>query len=92
MRQQILTAVDPAYYNVLEDNTFGYADVTILRLLNHLEKNYATLTAGDLELNRMRLSTTWNDLEEPIENLWIRIKHICAVANQVVNLSLTAPL
>jgi hypothetical protein len=70
LRQQILTAVDSTYYNVLEEDTFGYANVTILRLLNHLENNYATLTADDLELNCMHLSTTW-DPEEPIENLWV---------------------
>lgn len=55
---------------MLEEDTFGYANVTILRLLNHLENNNATLTADDLELNCMHLSTTW-DPEEPIENLWV---------------------
>ena len=80
LRQQILTAIDPTYYNVLEDATFGYADITVLTLLAHLESTYATLSADDLELNRMRLADAWTP-EEPIEHLWIRIKHLCAIAN-----------
>ena len=79
IRQQILIAVDSTYYDVLEDNTFGYADVTIIALLAHLQGNYATLSPDDLELNRMRLSETWNP-EEPLENLWIKVKHLRAVA------------
>ena len=79
IRQQILIAVDSTYYNVLEDDTFGYADVTIIVLLAHLQLNYATLSADDLEFNRMRLSETWNP-DEPLENLWIKVKHLRAVA------------
>jgi hypothetical protein len=79
IHQQILIAVNSTYYNVLEDNTFGYADDTIIALLAHLQGHYATLSPDDLELNRMRLSETWNP-EEPLENLWIKVKHLRAVA------------
>jgi len=48
LRQQILLAIDSIYYHVLEDETFGYADVTVLALLTHLETTYATLSADDL--------------------------------------------
>jgi hypothetical protein len=40
IRQQILSAVDSTYYDVLEDDTFGYADVTIIALLTHLQTTY----------------------------------------------------
>jgi len=45
-----------------------------------LETTYATLSADNLELNRMRLADIlWNP-DNPLENLWIRIKHLRAVA------------
>jgi hypothetical protein len=79
IRQQILTAVDATYHGVLADADFGYADVTISVILTHLRFTYAKLTGDDLETNRTQLATMWNP-DEPIENLWLRIKHIRAVA------------
>jgi hypothetical protein len=49
-------------------------------LLAHLDSTYATLSADDLEFNRMRLADGWKP-DEPIENLWVRIKHICTFAD-----------
>ena len=80
LKQQILAAVNPTYYDVLEDDILGYKDVTIIQLLNHLQAHYATLTYADLENNRMSLSSPWNP-DEPFENLWTKIKHHRAVAN-----------
>jgi len=40
--QQILTAIDPTYYKVLDEATFGYADITVVALLAHLDSTYAT--------------------------------------------------
>ena len=74
IRQQILAAIDPTYYNVLEDNTFGYAGVTIIAFLKHLDTTYgATLTADDIELNR---AEAWTP-DVTLENLWVHIKHHC---------------
>jgi hypothetical protein len=78
--QQILLAVNATYHDVLSHNDFGYADVTIIALLQHPHTQYATLTAVDLEENRDKLSQAWTP-DEPIDNLWLRIKHICAVAS-----------
>jgi len=64
--QQILTAIDPTYYNVLKDATFGYADLTVVSLLSHLEITYATLSADDLEFNHMHLADAWTP-DEPLE-------------------------
>jgi hypothetical protein len=79
IRQQILQAVQPTYHDVLADEDFWYADVTVPQILTHLRTTYATLTDDDLETNRSKLSTPWNP-DEPIEQLWLRIKHIRAVA------------
>jgi len=39
-QQILLMAIHPAYYNVLEDDKFGYADITIVALLAHLESTW----------------------------------------------------
>jgi hypothetical protein len=49
--QQILQAVEATYYDVLADEDFGYADVTVPQILAHLKTTYATLTDDDLETN-----------------------------------------
>jgi hypothetical protein len=52
-----------------------------MTLLAHLDSTYATLSADDLEFNRMRLADACWTPDEPIENLLVRIKHLCAIAN-----------
>jgi hypothetical protein len=44
IRQQILTAVNATYHDVLADADFGYADVTIPVILTHLRATYAPPT------------------------------------------------
>ena len=48
LKQQVLSAVDPIYYQDLEDDTFGYADVLIPAIIQHLTTTYGTLTASKL--------------------------------------------
>jgi hypothetical protein len=79
LKQQILTAVSPIYYQDLEDDDFGYADVTVPTILTHLTTTYGQLTAADLENNRSKLTEQWNP-DEPIEDLWKRIRVIRSVA------------
>jgi hypothetical protein len=81
LKQQVLSAVDPIYYQDLEDETFGYADVRIPAIIQHLTTTYGTLTASDLEINRDRLTEAWNP-DDPIENLWKTIKIVRAIATQ----------
>jgi hypothetical protein len=50
IKQQVMTAVKTIYYQGLEDDDFGYADVTIPNLITHLTTNYGQLNAADLEL------------------------------------------
>ena len=80
LKQQILTAVQPIYYQDLENDTFGYADVTIPALLAHLTTTYGQLTSADLKSNRAKLTEQWNP-DEPLENLWKRIRIIRSVAD-----------
>jgi hypothetical protein len=54
--QQVLSAVNPIYYQDLEDDTFGYANVHIPAIITHLTTTYGTLTACDLKGNQDKLT------------------------------------
>jgi hypothetical protein len=79
VRSQILAAINPTYYNTLEDTVFGYANVEVIDLLNHLTNAYADVNASDLEKNRAQLANPWNP-DEPMEKLWKRTLTIRQVA------------
>ena len=81
LKQQVLSAVDPIYYQDLEDETFGFADVLIPAIITHLTATYSTLTASDLESNQDKLTEAWNP-DNPMENLWKNIKVVRAIATQ----------
>jgi hypothetical protein len=80
VKQQILTAVDKIFLQDLEDDVFGFADVSIIDMFAHLTTTYGTLEASDLETNRNKLATQWNP-DSAFENFWLRIRNIRAVAN-----------
>jgi diphthamide biosynthesis methyltransferase len=79
IRKQSLEAVNPTFYNVLEDATFGYADVTVLQLLSHIQDKYGTMTRTDLESNQNLLKAAWNPDDE-FANLWTKIKSVRQIA------------
>ena len=49
----------PIYLAILEDATFGYADVTCLTMLTHLLEQYGTITPKELKLNRNSFDYAW---------------------------------
>jgi hypothetical protein len=71
--QMILTAVNPLYYQTLEDDDFDYAHVTIPAIIIHLTTTYGSTitTVTDLVANRNSLADAWTP-DEPFENLWKR--------------------
>jgi hypothetical protein len=79
IRKQMLEAIASTFYDVLADDIFGYADVTIVQLLTHISSEYGTLTRTDLELNRNRLKETWNPDDE-FATLWTKIKTVRQIA------------
>jgi hypothetical protein len=79
LKQQILTAVKSIYYQDLEDDTFGYADVSIPDIRAHLTTQDGQLNAANLKLNRTRLTEQWSP-DEPLEDLWKRTRIIRSVA------------
>jgi hypothetical protein len=81
LKQQIMIAVKPTYYQELDGGEMGMADVAPQALLTHLNDTYGELRPGDLLANQAKLATTWNP-KQPIENLWTHIATICPVAIQ----------
>jgi len=79
LKQQIVTAVDRLFLTELEDETYGFANVTIPQLITHLETTYGLLTRTELEANRASISTAWN-VDDPIEQLWLNLREIQRLA------------
>jgi len=69
LKKQILTAVDCLYLATLDDDTFGFAQVSVHDMLTHLSTTYGTITRAELEANCASMSTLWST-GEPIEQLW----------------------
>ena len=53
LRNQILEAVDEAYYSALKDPIVGFSNVTPLAILDHLKQNYGTVTPDMLIQNEI---------------------------------------
>jgi len=69
MKKQILEAVDRLYLAALDDDTFGFAEVTIANMITHLRTTYGPITRRELEANRASIPTIWMP-DDPIETLW----------------------
>ena len=80
IKQQILAAVDHTYLQNLEHNFFGFANVTIVQFMTHLNDTYGEIEPDDLASNLKRLDEPWNPAD-PIEDLWQRITDITTFAD-----------
>ena len=62
LRTQILAAVPDAYTTVLSNDVhnLGYANVTPLAILNHLDATYGTVSPALLKANRKAMGVVWN--------------------------------
>ena len=72
LKRLLIAAVPDTYTKILKDENLGYANVTTLAILQHLDTNYGTVTADDLDENMKRLTAEWNPMQ-PIEDLWNQI-------------------
>jgi hypothetical protein len=69
------------YLQELDDDLYGFSEVSPRQLLDHIRDNFSTLTDNDIETNRNELQAAW-DPDDPIETLWVRIKEIQAIARR----------
>jgi hypothetical protein len=98
LKQQILAAVDPLYYQVLKVAGYGYTRTTAKAILAHLMEKYGKITRESTEANRAALADEWNP-DDPLETIWARIaeaKEYAALAGapisdeEVITLTLQA--
>jgi hypothetical protein len=73
LKRLIIAAVPDTFIKTLKDDDFGYANVTTLDILNHLDTTYGTVSADDLEDNVNRMNAEWSPTQ-PIEDLWNQIE------------------
>jgi len=69
IKKQILATVDCIYLATLDDDVFGFANISIDAMLIHLRNTYANITRAELECNHISIVTIWTP-EAPIKILW----------------------
>ncbi|EEC46594.1 predicted protein [Phaeodactylum tricornutum CCAP 1055/1] len=72
LRRQILDAVPRVYVRDLEHPQFAYSHVSCRDLLDHLWRNFGTISASDLKTNIQSMYTPWNPAD-PIETIFHRL-------------------
>ena len=55
LKHQVLKAIMDKYTQTLADRTYGYANVTVLQLLQHLHNTYGIISPDDLAKNEKSL-------------------------------------
>ena len=72
LKKLLITAVPETFIKTKRDEFFGYANVTVLQLLDHLDATYGTVTAADLTKNTEAMEKEWSTTQ-PLEDLWNQI-------------------
>ena len=85
LKKLLLQAVPSTFTQKLRDQELGYANVTTLALLNHLDTTYGTVKEEDLERNLKELHRPWS-LHQPIETLFFQLHIVLAKLLDVFSL------
>jgi hypothetical protein len=51
LKKQIISVFEPMYLEILNDNMFGYTNISARDMLDHIFETYGNITAVDLEIN-----------------------------------------
>ena len=68
----IVDAVEPVYLNRLKHKTFGYANVTPLKMITHLQEQFSEITDVDMAANVARMEKAW-DITIPLEAIFTQL-------------------
>jgi hypothetical protein len=60
LKKQVLEAVPLIYINAVEDEDLGFANVSTLQLIQHLNDTYGTITADDMQQNVNNMNSEWS--------------------------------
>ena len=72
LKKQLIAAIPETYIKSKKDDMIGYANVTTLELLTHLDTAYGTVTNDDLQANEKAMGKEWSPTQ-PLEDLWNQI-------------------
>ncbi|CAB9524327.1 hypothetical protein SEMRO_1524_G279590.1 [Seminavis robusta] len=73
LKKQLLQAIPDTFTNTLKNDLFGYTNVTVLQILDHLDTAYGSVDQADLKDNIKRMEAEWSP-NQPIEELFNQIK------------------
>jgi hypothetical protein len=76
LKRHIISVFEPMYLDILNNNMFGYANISARDMLDHLFETYGNITAGDLDINFEHMRRAW-DPQHPVESLFKQIQY-CA--------------
>jgi hypothetical protein len=75
-KNKIINGFEPMYLDVLNDDMFGFANISARAMLDHLFTTYGNITTVYLENNFEHLRRAW-DPQQPVESLFKQIQY-CA--------------
>jgi hypothetical protein len=73
LKKQLIAAIPETYIDILQDQHMGFANVTSLQIMNHLQTTYGKLTIDELTANLARMYDTWSP-NDAIEKLFTQIR------------------
>jgi hypothetical protein len=89
LKKQIISVFEPMYLDILNDNMFGYANISARDMLHHLFGTYGNITAVDLEINFEHMHRAW-DPQQPDESLFKQIQD-CGDYSEAVGVLIGRP-
>ena len=75
LKGQIMDAIERKYIAELNDEQYGFTNITAKTLLVYIVTKYDVITHHDLTKNRDILEESW-DITQPIIDLWARIRTV----------------
>jgi hypothetical protein len=73
LKKQIISVFEPMYFDVLNYNMVGFANISAIYMLDNLFSTYDNITAVDLEINFEHMRREW-DPQQPVESLFKQIQ------------------
>ena len=74
-----MKAIEPTFYQILEDPDEGYEDISLFDLITHLMDSYGQVEDDDLIQNEKNLHKPWSP-SLPLEDFWKQLRDCQAFA------------
>jgi hypothetical protein len=73
LKKQIITVFEPMYFDIINDEMVGFANISAREMMDHLFMTYGNITAVDLESNFEQMRRAW-DPHQPVESLFKQLQ------------------